>query len=460
MLIEQRRALIPEQLRALTTAKHTAEPTAIRAAISQLELTRALLLANSAIARRAIVHAPPATGVELTTAAEAAEAAAESLLAPIEHARGQVQRLENVASGALTSLPEAQAPATPDQTRMAAREVAPLGLCDDRAMQAPDSHACPLDATQRDAVREEARRGLAQIADHWQSAAAHEHVTARLKPLLRKGGLHPLVGLLVSVAGGWLMSQVGALVGGAIGAAQDAVAARELRKLAEVTPIGDVVASRTKELAAARSMGSMLKGVGSKLAGAAAGAGRSYGPTDNVGALFAGIQEVAAAWNRQAQADVRQLPDPALVALAQAVQTAPFTNAYFRARIEQLVERFEEVETIGRVTELGQEALRPVWVVAAAGRPRLALARNHRVPREFRVPGGRIELGQEVALVRTGKLEFVSWVDRALTEIALTHNAAPAVLTENDSRWVTPPGEYRDDGDVKLIARPSKKDPP
>jgi len=448
LLVDRLIAGIPRQRQALHAAKETLDPAAIRGTAADLERTRALLL---------LAHDALQRGADLADAQQEAffdaQARAVEAWGPLQEevarARGQADQLIVASSGALAQLPRSAPSTSPDETRKRAQELAPIGLCDDPTMQSPDSHACPLVIPQREALREHVATEIQRIAENWADAAHMHHLKIRLKPLLQKGGLHPLLELLINVATGWIASRIGALVVGP--KSIDVPAA-----LSQTIAVVSLPSQGTKGPDITKPLTAVMKGLGTKLADVAANG--STISRSRVETLFAGIVETATMWGATAKNEVRQLPDPALVALGEALQQAPFNVGYFASKIEQLVDGFDVVEKMG-VVEIGEwQPLQAVWVVVPDGRRRLALARAATTLMENRVPARSSEPGDEQYPQRNGKFHFHSWVDRSLTGIALSKETPSTLMTYNDMRWATQPVDPMKNHDVEMLVTEPRGD--
>lgn len=335
-----------------------------------------------------------------------------------------------------------------------ARALAPTGLCDDPDMQGPNSHACPLEPADREAMRELTRGALGRIADNWRDAAGDEQLRVRLEPLLRTAGFDPLTSLLFSIATGWLASMFGDAMVAGVNKARNVHAGKQLGRAADTIAIAPVDLGPTPATAAPlnRPASTLITGLGSKLVDAAkTHLGRRPVATDTIDVLFDGVREAAGAWRNEAARQVNQLPDPVLVALGGGLATAPFDIAYFRARISTLVDRFKQVEKIDKVTLEHVEPLHPVWVVSRTGEVLLALARRETAMVQVGGPQTGREPNETEIERPTGRWVFDSWVDRSLWAVALTRDAKPITLTESDPRWQIRSGLFPNQEDVHMF---------
>lgn len=151
-LVEQHLRLLATERVALKGAKETMDPGAIRQAALKLDGVRIRLMLTRDWLRRGNAQAPENLA-ELEAAEQRASEPIEGITTEVTHAREQAEHLASVQGSPLAELPRAPTPTTPENTRKLAAEVAPLGLCDDPAMQSPSSPACPLSPEQRDATR-------------------------------------------------------------------------------------------------------------------------------------------------------------------------------------------------------------------------------------------------------------------------------------------------------------------
>lgn len=453
-LVEQYLLLLATEKAALKAAKETMDPNAIRQAAMKLDRVRIQLMLSRDWLRRGIAQTPENLA-DLQAAEQRASAPIAEIADEVAHARSQADHLARAQGGPLAQLPQATAPATPDETRKLASEVAPLGLCDDPQMHSPTSHACPLSPDQRDATREVVSEHLAAIALNWRAAARDEQIRLRLEPLFRKSGINPLLDLLLSLATGWLTSQVGALFLKSVNSARNGLAMRADPELSAMTglpgPFGGA-----PELG--KASGALVSGIGSTLATKTLGAFKITGPTDAPQILFDEIEQAASTWGLQAKIETRQLPDPVLAGLAKGLSEANFGVAYFRERIERLIERFRHVDQVGVVTMKDTQPLQPIWVVSETGGLRLALARKDTVMVPIQSRSGPSHEPEDDQRERaTGQWIFDSWVDRSLYPVALAHDASPPTLRMYDLHWKRSPAEAIDPGDVHLA--PDRKEP-
>src|SRR5690606_33753168 len=89
----------------------------------------------------------------------------------VTKARGQADRLEQAAQGALAQVTEETSTMMePEETRRRAERQAPPGLCDDEELQHPASYACPLDIPQRAILRERVANKITTLAQDWKDA--------------------------------------------------------------------------------------------------------------------------------------------------------------------------------------------------------------------------------------------------------------------------------------------------
>lgn len=452
-LVEQYLLLLATEKAALKAAKETMDPNAIRQAAMKLDRVRIQLMLSRDWLRRGIAQTPENLA-DLQAAEQRASAPIAEIADEVAHARSQADHLARAQGGPLAQLPQATAPATPDETRKLASEVAPLGLCDDPQMHSPTSHACPLSPDQRDATREEVNLSLEAIASSWRDAAMSEQLKLRLEPLFQKSGINPLLDLLLSIATGWLTSQVGALFLKSVNNARSSLTQRYDPDLSAMTglegPFGGAPALGPKS-------GALVSGIGSNLAAKTLGVFKNPGPSDTPQVLFDEINQAAITWGHQARQETRQLPDPVLVGLAKGLQSAQFGPGYFRTRIEQLIEQFRHVDTIGAVTMKDSQPLLPIWVVSPTGGLRLALARRDTtmVPVQAH-PGPSHEPEDNDRERATGQWVFDSWVDRSLYPVALAHDASPITLAAYDWRWKNAPSHATDPGDIRIA--PDRKE--
>ena len=453
-LVDQHLQLLATVRVALKVAKETMDPSAIRQAAHKLDSVRIQLMLTRDWLRRGIAQAPENVA-ELQAAEQRASEPIEGITTEVTHAREQAEHLASVQGGSLAELPRAPTPTTPEETRKLASQVAPLGLCDDPAMQSPSSAACPLSPEQRDATRDYVTESIASIAESWRDAATSEQLRVRLEPLFKKSGINPLVDLLISVATSWLTAQVGSLFLKSVNGARNALAQRYDPELTAMTGIPEPFGG-SPELG--KSTGALVSGLGSNLATRTLGAFKTTAPTDSTEILFDEIKLAAVMWGQQAKLETRQLPDPVLAGLAKGLSSAHFGPAYFRSRIGRLIEQFHHVDQIGQVTTKHTQPLQPLWVVSPTGGLRLALARLDTVMVAVQVPSGpTLEREDEERERATGQWIFDSWVDRSLYSVALAHDASPPTLPAYDRRWKLAPSHAFDPGDVRLA--PDHKEP-
>lgn len=453
-LVEQHLLHVKVEQAALKAAKDTMDPIAIRQAAVKLDRVRIQLMLSRDWLRRGIAQAPENVA-ELKSAEQRANEPIESIAAEVAHARGQAERLASVQGGPLAELPSAPIPLSPEDTRKQAAEVAPLGLCDDEAMQSPTSVACPLSDEQRGATRDEVVDSITAIADSWRDAATSKEIRFNLEPLFRKSGINPLVDLLLSIATGWLTAQVGTLFLKSVNRARNALAQHYDPLLTEMTGISGPFGG-APELS--KGAGALVSGLGSNLAAKTLAVFKTTAPTSSTEILFDEIKAAATAWGKEAKHETRQLPDPVLVGLAKGLSTVDFGPAYFRARIERLVENFRHVDQIGQVTIKHSQPLQPIWVVSPTGGLRLALARRDTVMAPLQPRSGPSHETEDTEHERTtGQWTFDSWVDRSLYSVALAHDASPPTLPAYDWRWKLAPSHAFDPGDVRIA--PDRKEP-
>ncbi len=453
-LVAQHLLLLAVERAALKAAKETMEPSAIRQAALKLDRVRIQLMLTRDWLRRGVAQAPDNLA-ELQAAEQRASEPIEGITTEVAHAREQAEHLASVQGGPLAELPRAPTPATPEDTRKLASQVAPVGLCDDPAMQSPSSVACPLSPEQRDATRDYVTESIASIATNWRDAAMDEQLRVRLAPLFRKGGINPLVDLLISVATGWLTAQVGSLFLKSVNGARNALTQRYDPELTGMTGIPGPFGGAPD---LGKPTGALVSGFGANLAAKTLGAFKTTEPTDSTGILFDEIRLAATAWGQQAKFETRQLPDPVLAGLAKGLSSTHFGPAYFRSRIERLVEQFHHVDQIGQVTLKDTQPLQPIWVVSPTGGLRLALARRDTVMAPTQSRSGPSHEPEDDERERaTGQWNFDSWVDRSLYSVALAHDASPPTLPAYDLRWKQAPSQALDPGDVRLA--PDRKEP-
>jgi len=455
-LVDQHLQLLSKHEAALKAAKESMDPTNIRAAAQALDSVRLRLMLTRDWLHRGIAQAPENVA-ELEAAEVRANEPLERIAAEVSHAREQADRLAAVQGGPLAALPQAPLPASPEETRHLAAEVAPLGLCDDPAMQSPSSFACPLSGEQRQATRDYVANAISAIAENWRDAAISEEIKLRIQPLFEKSGVNPLVDLLLSIATGWLSAQVGNLFLKSVNGARNALAQRPDPELTAMTglpgPFGGA-----PELG--KSSGALASGIGLNLATKTLGVFRNQAPTDTPNVLFDDIKMAATVWGQQAKLETRQLPDPVLAGLASGLSSSHFTVAYFRSRIERLVENFHHVDQIGQVSLKHTQPLQPIWVVSPTGGLRLALARRDTVMAPVGPHSGPSHEPEDSERERpTGQWIFDSWVDRTLYSVALARDASPPTIAAFDRRWKAAPSQAFDPGDIRMIGPETKETP-
>ena len=310
-------------------------------------------------------------------------------------------------------------------------------------------------ATRRDATRDYVTEEIASIATNWRAAAKNEQLRVRLAPLFRKSGINPLVDLLLSVATGWLTAQVGSLFLKSVNSARNALTQRYDPELTAVTGLAGPFGGAPD---LGKHSGALVSGLGSNLAAKTLGVFKTTAPTDSTETLFDEIELAATAWGQQAKLETRQLPDPVLAGLAKGLSGAHFGPAYFRNRIEGLIDQFHHVDQIGQVTMKHTQPLQPIWVVSPTGGLRLALARRDTVMGPVQSHSGPShELEDDEQERATGQWVFDSWVDRSLYSVALAHDASPPTLPAYDWRWKAAPSHAFDPGDVRIA--PDRKEP-
>ncbi|MBA3460530.1 MAG: hypothetical protein H0T46_11245 [Deltaproteobacteria bacterium] len=445
-VVDQHLQLLAKERAGLKAAKESMDPTLIRQATLRLDNVRIRLMLTRDWLRRGIAQAPENVA-ELQAAADRASEQLEPIMAEVAHAQEQAERLAEASGGSLAELARDKTPASPEETRKLASEVAPIGLCDDPAMQSPTSHACPLSSEQRDATRDVVTEEISAIADRWREAASDQQLAVRLEPLFRKSGINTLVNLLLSVATGWLTSQVGKLFLTSVNGARNALARKHDPELTAITGVPGPFGGAPP---LGKPAGDLVSGFGSKLAERVLGVFKTTGPTDTPQILFDQMKEAATAWRKQARLDTRQLPDPVLAGLANGLSDHPFNAQYFRSQIDRLLERFHHVDKIGEVTMKHTQPLQPIWVVSPTGGLRLALARRHTVMAPVTANWTTHEPGDTERERESGQWIFDSWVDRALYSVALAHDASPPTLPMHHMAWRNPPANAFAPGDVRV----------
>jgi hypothetical protein len=173
--------------------------------------------------------------------------------------------------------------------------------------------------------------------------------------------------------------------------------------------------------------------------------------------LFDVVGQICEVWKESATADLRQLPDPVLVALGESLESSPYTREFFRSKLEVLVNNYREIKKVGEVTLEHMEALVPVRVQHPSGATRIGLA----YPATKEIPSGAgkfgAEPGEATMTVRDGNYHFHKWVDRSLIGIVPNLDKSPK-LQSNDSRWCETPKDLsrwhanpRDTDDVNVL---------
>ena len=331
---------------------------------------------------------------------------------PLAHARAVARRARSVAStaraqaegmkaaetGSVSRLGSAPAPTSIGETRRRARELGEPGICDDATMLDHTSVSCSLTAPQRETTRVMATTSLDEIASNWMSALHAAEIETNLAPLLEHAGPDPVIGLLVTVG----VSLAGLGVGSALALA--------------VTTGGEAIKEVAKEGGEAATEHWLTPESGPD-------ADRAASP------MFDGLEAAASSWNKVATREVRMLADPQLVALAESIEDHPYSRGYFTRALTSLLANYRQIAKVGqrRFGQLADEAEIGL-LIAPDGTQRLAT---------FRQELGLT--GEMLILAPTGRLEFVAWVDPALTEVARSKVVMPEVLMQTDRRWVSAP---------------------
>lgn len=438
------------QIDRLQAAREMVTPSIMRAQANELERLRVLLMINRDLIHRGIAHSP-ADAMGLRHAAEVANDLVDETGPMIARARQQAAQLEGVERGALKDLPRAPSPWSPTETRKQASELAPTGICDDPSMQDYQSPACPLDSAQREAVRELVRDRIEDVATNWRTALQDAKLEKRLKSLVQSQGISPLIQILVSVVTSYLTGMAGTALVAGVNAARGAMATGNVGAAFETVSLGPLAGAPTSSVSKlGQSSEALIKGFGSKLAERALSAG-SIVTRETSGLLFIGLNNVVTEWSALALSDVRQLPDPALVALGKAMKSSPFTIQYFHGKVTEMLERYDVVDKIGKKTSLSEEPMQPVWVVDPRGEMRMALAREQTTEVDG-VNGGSLSFQQDVYARPNGRFAFEGWVDNSLVAVAHARWPKPMTMTMTDARWVAPPTAARDDANLNMLS--------
>jgi hypothetical protein len=414
------------QRAALLAAKHKADVGGIRDAVIELKNT-------------VLVLEKLADLTDDEDRASVARQVAAHLKADIVKASGQADRLFDAEHGALAQVIEYDGTSmTPEETVARAKRVAPPGLCDDEELQNPQSYACPLDKPQRETTRQVVANKLTTVAADWKDAIRASELDDRFAAL-SSGGLHPLVGLLLDLVTGF--------------------AATHVTKAASLAiEIGHGLARTESAVKATSDHVGQVVGLGKKLADYALKEA-STGPKPNVKAFFSMADAIANAWRDHAADDVRQLPDPALVLVAEGLAKGSFDRGYFDEKIAALLAAFKPVASLGEV-DYQLRTAELVYITSARHPARLALVMRRSWHTELR-PSSTVGDIVQRARVGEARYDFERWVDRSMYGLALQHTPSPIMLHDTDARWATPPTGHwlHPEADTTMLGLSNRQEP-
>lgn len=415
-----------KQRAALLAAKHSADASRIRQAVLDLETTRLVLERLASLVRDG-------------ERADVARRVATHLAADAVKARGQADRLVEAEQGALSQVIDTGSSSmTPNETVTRAMQVAPKGLCDDAELQHPESAACPLDKSQRDTTRQVVASKLITVASDWKDAIRASELDDRFAAE-NSGGLHPLVGLLLDLATGFAATRVTKAVSLAIEIGHGLARPESAQKGASDN-VGQVV------------------GLGKKLADYAIKEA-SKGPVPTAKAFYAMADSIANSWRDNAADDIRQLPDPALVLVAENLEKGSFDRPYFNEKIAALLAAFKPVASLGEVDYQWRTA-ELAYITSAKHPARLALVMRRSLGTEFRPLSTARDVIQRVQ-VGEARYDFERWVDRSMYGLALAHTPDPQTLHDTDPRWATPPTGHwlHREADTTMLGVTNREEP-
>jgi hypothetical protein len=364
-------------------------------------------------AREALEHSAGKKERELLNRAELDELALRTSIAKL---RLQATDIETAQHGPLGKLPQGELMTSPDAVRRQAIENVPPGLCDDALMEG--TIACPLDDKLRSSNRHFVEQELNSIAANWRHAIQKVESKARFKQLAKKDDGAAIRDMLLGLALGWLGGSV-------IGAA--------VSKLGALKGTQHALADAAMSL---KDLKSSLSKLGQKGGEAVAKKLPAKAQEhDNLDALSAGFVQLANEWQRHSSMAVRHLPDAALTALAAGLKVSPLTAEYFVERLQQLMNRYDELEETMGKSGFSAVHTSTCWVVHPHGGGRMALVREEDSQRW--VGHGK---ARDVIAEKTGRFIFISWIDHSLESVALDIGrqkglVTTTALTTTDARW-------------------------